>query len=66
MDELRDEFKWYFALATKNAMYPYNAVLIPKIEAVANMIFQEDNFYAPNDIFAAKLLQCNFQGIIKC
>jgi hypothetical protein len=65
LKETRDEFNWYLSLVTRDSMYPYNAVLIPKIEAVADLLFQESNFYAFHDVLAAKLLERippNFSG----
>jgi hypothetical protein len=60
MIDMRDEFDWHSSLATQNSVYPYNAILIPKIEAIANLLFTKDIFYASNDRLAAKLLERRF------
>ena len=60
MNDMRDEFDWYLSLATQGSMYPYTTVLIPKIEAIANLLFTKDIFYASNDRLAAKLLERKF------
>ncbi len=57
MTDMRDEFDWYLSLATQNSMYPYNTVLIPKIEAISNLLFTKDVFYTSNDRLAVKLLE---------
>ena len=57
MSDMRDEFDWYLSLATENSMYPYNKVLIPKIDAISNLLFTKDIFYTSNDRLAAKLLE---------
>ena len=57
MNDMRDEFDWYLSLATQNPMYPYNTVLLPKIEAIAHLLFTKDVFYTSNDRLAAKLLE---------
>jgi len=60
---LRDEFEAFLALATKNSLYPYSSVMIPKVKAVGNLVFQQDFFYASNDDCAAKLLECKVPSI---
>jgi hypothetical protein len=54
---MKSEFEWYFDMASKEAVYPYNAVIIPKIQATMNFIFQLDNLYTDNIVFASKLLE---------
>lgn len=60
LEDMREEFRRYLSLATKNAVYPYHVVLIPKIEVIADFLFQETNFFAFHDVLAAKLLECMF------
>lgn len=56
INDLRDEFNWYFELATQRSSYPYPKSMLGKIGVIADMIFTESNFYDSHDILAAKLL----------
>jgi hypothetical protein len=54
---MRSEFEWYLDIASKEAVYPYYAAIIPKIQATADFIFQVDNLYTDNVVFSSKLLE---------
>ena len=58
MTALREEFSLQISNATSNTLFPYYTAVIPKIQAIADLIFTEDMFYAPHDIFVAELLEC--------
>lgn len=64
LEEMKSEFDWHFGMASKESMYPYNAVIIPKIQAAANFIFQLDNLYVDNVTFASKLLERIFPSAL--
>jgi len=55
--KLREEFNANLELATKNSVYPYSTALIPKIEPIADLIFDIHHIYSFNTNNADKLLQ---------
>lgn len=56
LEEMKSEAEWYLDIASKESIYPYNAVIIPKIQATLNFVFQLDNLCVDNVAFSSKLL----------
>jgi hypothetical protein len=56
LEDMRDEFNWYFDLATEGSIFPNHAVVIPKIQAVADLIFTPEFIYLDHSTFATELL----------
>lgn len=54
---MRDEFKRYLSEAMRESKYPYSEKMVPKIEAVAESLFDPGIFFAQTDVFVASILQ---------
>jgi hypothetical protein len=64
IEDIRDEFNWYFKLATEGSVFPNNAVIIPKIQAAADLIFIPEFIHLDHLTFANELLKCISERVI--
>ena len=55
---LRDRFNACLERELKTSIFPHHQVLVPQIEAIANLVFQKDMIYAHHALFSQYLHSC--------
>jgi hypothetical protein len=57
-EQLKEQFERQLEVAKLQSTYPYHKDIIPKIEAIADLIFHNDTVYLSHSSLATRLLAC--------